>query len=186
VPLFQAGLENRKKPPRSSKKPSTNLGDTLFLHVPYHPANPASKAIQETFRDTLLYPRAATPLPQISNLHFGAKCGLRRLIIAYHRPPNLANLLCPRKMKKSPGPPVSAHVRRDREGHCDCALGLPPTAAIASHTHNTQNPGYPESQQDSTHSPHDSMSPVPRTTDFRQLSNLPNSPANPPIEHPVS
>jgi hypothetical protein len=39
LPLFQAGLDNRLKPPRSSKKSRQIPNDTLFLHVPYHPAN---------------------------------------------------------------------------------------------------------------------------------------------------
>jgi hypothetical protein len=141
-PLFQTGLENRTKPPRSNLDKSTNPTDTMFLHVPFHPANPPSSAIQELFRDVLLYPHAATPLPQIANQHFGTRCGLKRLIIAYHRPPNLANLLCPRKLERTPGPPVSAHVRRDREGHFVCDLGLLPKAAISSHKQNQlQNPG---------------------------------------------
>jgi hypothetical protein len=152
VPLFKAGLENRLKPPRSSKKSTTTPKDVLFLHVPFHPANPPSSAIQEVFRSTLLYPHAATPLPQIENLHLGRPCGLKRLIIAYHRPPNLANLLCPRKFERTPGPPVSAHVRRDREGHCDCVLGLPPEAAIASHNHNFSQPN-PGSQDSSESHP---------------------------------
>ncbi len=115
LPLFQAGLDNRLKPPRSSKKIANTPNDTLFLHVPYHPANPPSRKIQESFRDVMLYPKAATPLHQITNLNEGTPCGLKKLIIAYHRPPNLANLLCPRKLERTPGPPVSAHVRRDSE-----------------------------------------------------------------------
>jgi hypothetical protein len=144
LPLFQAGLDNRRKPPRSSKEQKKNatLHDTLFLHVPFHPANPPSRKIQETFSDVLLYPRAATPLPQIRNLHEGVACEIKKLIIAYHRPPNLANLLCPRKLERTPGPPVSAHVRRDREGHggCACALDLPPSATNVRHTHTHQQP----------------------------------------------
>jgi hypothetical protein len=136
LPLFQAGLDNRLKPARSSKKKAVAPGGTLFLHIPFHPANPPSSKIQETFRDVLMHPRAATPLPQIRNHNEGTRCNLKRLIIAYHRPPNLANLLCPRKLDRTPGPPVSAHVRRDTEGHCDCAfdLELPPTAAIEANS----------------------------------------------------
>jgi hypothetical protein len=117
LPLFAAGLTNRNKPPRSKKRQSSNTpNDTLFLHIPFHPANPPSKQLQETYHDILLHPKDATPLPQIANNHFGINCGVRRMIIAYHRPPNLANLLCPRKFEKTPGPPVSAYTRRDNEG----------------------------------------------------------------------
>jgi hypothetical protein len=164
LPLFQAGLDNRNKPPRSSKKES--LSDTLFLHVPYHPGNPSSNKLQETFRDILLYPPAATPLPQIANLHLGERCNLKRMIIAYHRPPNLANHLCPRKLERTPGPPVSAHVRRDSEGHCARDLELPPKAAILSHDHIFSPPG---SQ--------DPFSPPFRTTKFASCQ----IPAVPPV-----
>jgi hypothetical protein len=53
VPLFEAGLVNRHKPPRKKSKSPTPQ-DTLFLHVPYHPSNPSSKDLQSSFRDVLL------------------------------------------------------------------------------------------------------------------------------------
>jgi hypothetical protein len=125
TPLFEAGLANRAKPPRNKQRQSTSTRDTLFLHIPYHPANPPSSALQDAYRTILLHPAAATPLPQIANTHLGANCGVRRLVIAYHRPPNLANLLCPRKLERTPGPPVSAFVRRDSEGHFSSSLESP-------------------------------------------------------------
>jgi hypothetical protein len=60
-----------------------SLHDTLFLHVPYHPANPPLRKIQETFSNMLLYPQAATPLLQIRNLHEGVQWWeIKKLIIA--------------------------------------------------------------------------------------------------------
>jgi hypothetical protein len=115
LPLFEAGLANRTKPPRPKQSTESNA-TTLFLHIPFHPANPPSSLLQDTYRNLLAHPRKATPLPQIANNHFGAKCGVKKMIIAYHRPPNLANLLCPRKFERTPGPPVLAFVRRDSEG----------------------------------------------------------------------
>jgi hypothetical protein len=113
--LFEAGLANRTKPPRKKTDQSNAL--TLFLHIPFHPTNPLSRLLQDTYHDLLAFPKAATPLPQIANTHFGINCGIQKMIIAYHRPPNLANLLCPRKFERTPGPPVLAFVRRDSEGH---------------------------------------------------------------------
>jgi hypothetical protein len=128
LPLFAAGLANKAKASRKKQRQSNSTRSTLFFHVPYHPANPSSAALQDAYRTILLHPKAATPLPQIANTHLGANCGVRRMVIAYHRPPNLANLLCPRKLSRTPGPPVSAFVRRDSEGHCfSSSLDLPPS-----------------------------------------------------------
>jgi hypothetical protein len=119
IPLFTAGLVNRNKPPRKKKHSSTPQ-DTLFLHVPYHPANPTSQDLQSCFKDLLLYPPGMTPLPNMSTPHLGNPCGVSKMTIAYHRPRNLANLLCPRKLEHTHGPPVSAYLRRDSEGHFSC------------------------------------------------------------------
>jgi hypothetical protein len=119
VPLFTSGLANRNKPARK-KTSASNTKDTLFLHVPFHPANPSSQDLQSCFRDLLLHPRGGTPLPEMSTPHLGNECGLKRMILAYHRPRNLANFLCPRKLEHTIGPPVSAYLRRDSEGHCAC------------------------------------------------------------------
>jgi hypothetical protein len=109
LPLFnKAGLVNRAKPHR--KKMDQSNSNMLFLHIPFHPANPSSCLLQDTYQDLLAFPKAATPLSQISNTHFGVNCGVRKMIIAYHRPPNLVNLLCPHKFERTPGPPVSAFM----------------------------------------------------------------------------
>jgi hypothetical protein len=106
TPLFAAGLVNRNKPPRKKQSgPSTT--DSLFLHVPYHPLNPSFQDLQSCFRDLLLHPPGATPLPSMSTPHLGLKCGVNRMIVTYHRPRNLANLLCPRKLEHTLGPPTT-------------------------------------------------------------------------------
>jgi hypothetical protein len=112
LPLSEAGLANQAKPPRNKQRQSNSATTTLYyLHAPYHPTNPPSSALQEAYRIILLHPKAATPLPQIANTHLSANCGVRSMVIAYHWPPNLANLLCPCKLERTPGPPVSAFVR---------------------------------------------------------------------------
>jgi hypothetical protein len=55
IPLFEAGLVNRNNPPRK-KKSGPTAKDTLFLHVPYHPANPSPQDLQSCFKDVLLHP----------------------------------------------------------------------------------------------------------------------------------
>jgi hypothetical protein len=74
--LFAAGLANRTKPPCEKKRQLITPCNTLFLHVSFHPANPALAAIHDTNRNVCLHPKAATPRPQIANTHFGIPCAI--------------------------------------------------------------------------------------------------------------
>jgi hypothetical protein len=103
--------------------PVREFGNPIFLHLPYHPLDPSSRVIQKLFREHMLCagnPYRNIPLPDIRN-HRNKKIGVDRLIIAYHRPLNLGNLLCPRKFDRRPGHTVSEHMqiarrfRRDRQ-----------------------------------------------------------------------
>jgi hypothetical protein len=105
-PLFDSGYANRLT---TSDKIDPSTKEIIFLHVPYHPANPPSRVLQHHFRDILRQPRGETPLPRLRNKRAYA-CGIKRLIVAYHRPRNLSDLLVPRKIDKTKGPPVSAYV----------------------------------------------------------------------------
>jgi hypothetical protein len=92
--LFEAGLANRTTKPPCQKKLQSNLpNDMLFLHIPFHLANPPLHLLQETYRSILLHPKGAASLPQIANNHFGINCGIQSMIILYHRQSNFANLL---------------------------------------------------------------------------------------------
>jgi hypothetical protein len=81
----------------------------IFFHITYHPMDPPSNAIQNCFRNELLAPHGLTPLPRMLN-HKKNHVGINRLIVAYHRPPNLGNLLSPRLMKAENGPLVSSYI----------------------------------------------------------------------------
>lgn len=105
-PLFASGFANRLT---TAPKTTSSSHDTVFLHVPYHPANPPSRVLQHQFRDLLRQPSGEIPLPRLRNKN-DFECGISRLIIAHHRPPNLSDLLVPRKIDKTHGPPVSAYV----------------------------------------------------------------------------
>jgi hypothetical protein len=68
----------------------------IFLHLPYNPKVAPSKCLQRIFRTTLLQPPGEPTLPSMLN-HREAPIRTNRLIVAYHRPPNLKNLLFPRR-----------------------------------------------------------------------------------------
>jgi hypothetical protein len=83
--------------------------NTCFFHIPYHPSDPPSNIIQETFRREIQSPRGLTPLHNLKN-HKDTEIGINRLIVAYHRPPNIGNLLSPRIMTADNGPAVSSYL----------------------------------------------------------------------------
>jgi len=78
--------------PTTAPRPD-NSREQVYLHLPYHPLDPPSTEIQALFRKHLLQenphnPYASTPLYKLNNGR-GKPLGIRRLIVAYHRPPTL-------------------------------------------------------------------------------------------------
>ncbi len=82
-----------------------------FLHLPFHPDDPSSRVVQRLFRQHLLSPTAEPPLPELRN-HLGHPLETNRLIIAYHRPNNLRNLLFPWIFQGLDDRPVSSFLPR--------------------------------------------------------------------------
>ena len=69
-----------------------NTVNCLFLHVPYHPCNPPSQALQKCFANAMLQPfgeALLAELPNNDNVCFNHS----RMIIADHQSQNLGNLL---------------------------------------------------------------------------------------------
>jgi hypothetical protein len=80
-----------------------------FLHLSYHPDDLPSKAIQRFFREHLLEPPAEPCLPDLRNFS-GVPIETNQMIIAYHRPNNLRNLLFPRIFHQLDDTPVSTFI----------------------------------------------------------------------------
>lgn len=121
-PLFITAIEKAKKitlpsdPAFSaitSQEPTYSLLDTddeekrVFLHLPFHPKDPSSTQIQQLFRETLLHPPGEPLLSSLRNRNESC-IGTNRLIVAYHRPRNLRNILFPRKLRTPSAMPVSS------------------------------------------------------------------------------
>jgi hypothetical protein len=78
---------------------------SIFLHLPFHPDDVNTSTIQRLFRQVFEpTDRLSTRLLRTPS---GNTFAYDRLIIAYHRPPNLSNILCPRKFAKTNGASVS-------------------------------------------------------------------------------
>jgi hypothetical protein len=90
--------------------PIIDYKKVCFFHTYYHPNDPKSSAIQELFQKEMLSPpKMYKKLPNLLN-HRKAKLGTERMIVAYHRMPNLGNILSTRIIKSEDGPQVSSYI----------------------------------------------------------------------------
>ena len=91
--------------------PKKHQEPALFIHLPFHPCDPSSRLIQKAFDETMGNPKGEPPLASLRNRQ-GAQLGVRRLTVAYSRPPNLGNLLSIRKLQGHKATPAS-HISED-------------------------------------------------------------------------
>lgn len=105
LPLFHRAIQRcqtrfRDIPtPTTPAQPQDTASRPTIAHFPYNPADPDSSAIQRAWRSTILdpdRPSLGPPIRQIKKRY--GTIPIDRLIVAYHRPPNLGNLLSYRKL----------------------------------------------------------------------------------------
>ena len=103
--LAKTQTEDDQKPDKG-----LNFDEVCFFHTFYHPNNPTSSQLQQLFQEAMMKPKGMYKLlPDLLN-HRKAKLCVNRMIIAYHRTPNLGNLLSPRVLKREDGPRVSSYI----------------------------------------------------------------------------
>ena len=98
--------------PKEKLSPSQlkqEMNERVFLHLDFHPFEPNRRAIQALAKLTLLSPKNEPTLDRVSN-GFGARVGVKRLVVAYHRTRNIKDYLIPRKFASRPGPSASTYV----------------------------------------------------------------------------
>jgi hypothetical protein len=93
---------------KSTKEP-INMKSTILLHLTYNPSDPKPNKIQEVFEAEVSHPHLLTKLSDLKN-HKNDATSVNRLLIAYHRPHNIGNLLSPRLLKPDCGPLVSSYL----------------------------------------------------------------------------
>lgn len=96
-PLFDTAISQTDK---RRQQPTTTVPDPIYLHLPFHPSDPPSRYLQSIFRSTLLEPPGEPRLPLLENKK-RARIGLERMVVAYHRPRNLGNILTSRHLPTS-------------------------------------------------------------------------------------
>ena len=117
LPLFEKGIINAtsymatSQDARDARKKAKigKLDERVFFHLPFHPQNPTSTFVQRLWRDYIFSPSGEKTLIELKN-HFGARIPTKRLIVAYHRNPNIANLLSYRILSKRTGLKASSFI----------------------------------------------------------------------------
>ena len=110
IPFFEKGINNaisylsQTQEQRDTIKQAKvgKSDERIFLHIPYHPQNPSSGFVQNIWRNLVLSPPGKENLNQLTNWE-NHHVPIKRLIIAYHRNPNLANLNSYRKLSLRTG-----------------------------------------------------------------------------------
>jgi hypothetical protein len=89
------------------KKGDKTIND-VFFHIPFHPSHPNSKIKQAW------YNIVASPLGKLKLNHLTTEDGypipIGRLIMCYHKSPNLGDLFSYRNISNRIGPKVSAYL----------------------------------------------------------------------------
>lgn len=117
LPLFNKAIQNAQRYLSKSederlaakKQRSAAAARQVYLHLPYHPDNPSPGTIQRLWREHVSYPPGDTPLTEMKNKE-GHSIEVDRMVIAFHRAPNMGNLLSYRKIAQRSGPKVSSYV----------------------------------------------------------------------------
>jgi hypothetical protein len=99
IPLFKKGVNNAilylsLTPQQQELRAKTKMGksdERILFHIPYHPQNPPLGFIQHLCQDLFHLPPGKECLNQLRNWE-GHCIPIKRIIVAYHCNPNLANL----------------------------------------------------------------------------------------------
>ena len=100
-------------------KQRRNAGDeTLIFHREYHPCDVGRKTIQKAFKTHMLKEDDTLKKAAVGNNNEVRKgiseMGMNRMIIAYSRPKNLRDLLCPSKLYLPPNQSVRSYFKTNK------------------------------------------------------------------------
>jgi hypothetical protein len=94
-PIFDDAIQRASTTRPPSTEPA-KYEKRVFLHLPFNPKDASSSTFQRIFRTTLLQPNGEPHLQDMLS-ETGDPIRTNRMVVAYHRPPNLKNLLFPRR-----------------------------------------------------------------------------------------
>ena len=89
MPVVHSALDKIRAPPPTTEPGIIDLSSAkddekrIFFHIPYHPDNPPSSAIQRAWKSKVSQPPFCRRLKTLRN-HAGHQLNLDRLTVAYH------------------------------------------------------------------------------------------------------
>ena len=121
TPWFDRAICNAKKYLSRSETYRNHLKELkkaankrrVFLHLPFHPDNPAASVLQRLWREYVFSPQGELKPNQLTNRQ-GELVPIDRMVLAFSRAPNIGNKLSYRKICKRSGPNVSSYLWLDR------------------------------------------------------------------------
>jgi hypothetical protein len=117
IPLLIKGIDNANhylslteaQREEAKKARMGHAYEKVFFHLPFHPQNPSSGVIQHLWRDLILSPPGEESLNSLKNWS-NYPVPVKKLTVAYHRNPNLANLLSYRNLAQCTGLKASSFL----------------------------------------------------------------------------
>ena len=117
TPLFNIRITKAKQQTPNDlvhEKEENKMESTVFLHLPFNPADSTSHDIQKIFKKKMLTKdENCATLPKIKN-YSGQPMSIDRLVVAYSKQKNLKNLVFPRKFDSSAGSQISHYINDEK------------------------------------------------------------------------
>jgi hypothetical protein len=102
IPIIATQNKNLNVNNESLAQLLDNLCRQCYIHLTYHPLDPPRRYMQQLARECLLQPKGEPTLHNLRNNN-NIPIGIDRLIVAYHRAPNIRDHLFHRKFNQHPG-----------------------------------------------------------------------------------
>ena len=107
-------IEDRYNPmvdTKNTAKSEISSDDAIFFHIPYHPRDISRQKIRDIYEKTCENGPSGSNFKCMTNDMTGSFMQISKLTVAYSRPKNLRDLLCPSKLVETAAINVSRYVK---------------------------------------------------------------------------
>ena len=107
-------IEDRYNPMVDTKntlKSDLSSDDVIFFHIPFHPRDVSRQKIRDIYEKTCENGPSGSNFKCMINDMTGSTMQISKLTVAYSRPKNLRDLICPSKFAETAAIRVSRYVQ---------------------------------------------------------------------------